>query len=219
MHFLGIFEKNCKPHTSDDFDQLCTAEIPCPNKFPGLHKKVKSFMLHSKCGTTPVDFIWNTWLEATIMFQANRAHACRSRENATNISQNPFEKQHEQRRKEFIQSISTKTCSSKIQWITPRGRHKKLKKWPNIYFSRHPQLQHFAKKGKTSRFCCKQFTKESAHWFLKIFTTFFRENDQKKLIFHKFAQKKRWTKKCQCWNFFHKKWCRSILKNRFCNFF
>lgn len=48
LHFLGILEN--KLRTAADIDSIISAELPCKEKFPRLHKIVSTQMMHNPCG-------------------------------------------------------------------------------------------------------------------------------------------------------------------------
>lgn len=87
VHFLGIFTNECKPRTPNDFNSLCSAEIPNPDLHPSLHEKVKSYMLHTKCGIY-LHFEQSVNFEEFITLTAKNDIVCKRKVNVTNISQN-----------------------------------------------------------------------------------------------------------------------------------
>ena len=49
-HILAICDESYKPHSTDDYDSIVSAEIPNPEKNPQLHAVVIKFMMHGPCG-------------------------------------------------------------------------------------------------------------------------------------------------------------------------
>ena len=49
-HILAICDESCKPHNTDDYDSIVSAEILHPENNPQLHAVVTKFMMHGPCG-------------------------------------------------------------------------------------------------------------------------------------------------------------------------
>jgi hypothetical protein len=48
---LLILHTDDKPITTDDIDNIVSAELPDPQQFPNLHRIIVNYMLHGPCGS------------------------------------------------------------------------------------------------------------------------------------------------------------------------